>query len=373
MSRSISHQPDFFLILTLTLLILVGLLMLFTASSWISLEKTSKGERSATYYLFHQLLYGLLPGIAFAYFFSRFSLNFLKKIAPFFLILSIILLLLIFVPGLRFESGGAASWIDIGNFTFQPSEFAKLALVVYLAAFFEKKFKEKKIKLFKESFLPFLIILSPFVILLFLQPDLGTLGILSLSALLIFFAAGGSFFQVLISVLLGVLMLAIGVFSFSHAGERVLTFFDRNDDTLGKSYQINQSLIAFGSGGAFGVGLGNGIQKYNYLPQPMGDTIFAVWGEETGFFGSLIVVSLFFMLAYRGIIISKNAPDIFSKILAIGIVIWIEVQAFLNIMAVIGLIPFTGLPLPFISYGGSSLISVLTSAGILINISRRTI
>jgi len=145
------------------------------------------------------------------------------------------------------------------------------------------------------------------------------------------------------------------------------------EDSLGMSYQVNQSLIALGSGGIFGRGFGNGIQKYNYLPQPMGDTIFAVWAEETGFIGSLIILLLFLLILWRGFIISKRAPDNFSRLLAIGIISWIEIQGFVHIMAVCRLIPFTGLPLPFISYGGSALISSFIGLGILINISKRTV
>lgn len=373
MSRYIAHRPDYFLVWTIVFLIFLGLLMLFTASSWLSLENTNGGEKNAIYYLFHQIIYGLLPGIILGYFFFRLPLDILKKIAAIFLALGIALLCLVFIPKFSFESGGATSWIGFGDFTFQPAEFTKLFLCIYLAAFFEKKIKEKKLKSFDEGFLPFLIILFPFALLLFLQPDFGTLGIVALISLSIFFSAGGSFTHILISIFLGFLILTVGILVFGHANERITTFLNPGKDTLGEGYQVNQSLIALGSGGVFGVGLGNGIQKYNYLPEPMGDTIFAVWGEETGFAGCSFIIFLFLMLGYKGIKIAQNAPDMFSRILAIGIISWLEIQGIINIMAVSGLIPFTGLPLPFISYGGSSLIAVLTAVGILINISRRTV
>lgn len=374
MLKSSFHQPDSILVWSLAILIFVGLLMLFSSSMVISKEKTQTdiNPGTTTYYFFHQILYGLLPGLIFFYFFSKFSLNFLKKLAPFFFILSLILLILVFIPGIGFKSGGATRWLEIGSFTFQSSEFAKLALIIYLAALFEKKIKEGKISDFKNGFAPFLVILAPFGILLLLQPDMGTLGILCLVSLLMFFGAGGSILHTIFLIFLGIAVLAATISFFPYQAERVLTFFNPEEDTLGTSYQVNQSLIALGSGGLFGVGFGNGIQKYNYLPEPMGDTIFAVWAEETGFVGSLIVVLLFLIICLRGLIISKRVQSKFGRLMAIGIVSWISIQAFMHIMAVCGLIPFTGMPLPFVSYGGSALILALSGIGILINISKRT-
>ena len=375
MSKSFLHHPDSILVWSLAVLIFIGLLMLFSSSMVISKEKTQTETSlgTTTYYFFHQILYGFLPGIVFFYFFSKFSLKFLKKSAPFLFILSLILLIFVFIPGIGFESGGATRWLEIGSFTFQPSEFAKLALIIYLAALLQKKIKEEKIGDFKNGFLPFLFILAPFGILLLLQPDMGTLGILCFIALLMFFAAGGSFLHTLFLIFLGIAVLAATVSFFPYQAERILTFLNPEEDSLGISYQVNQSLIALGSGGILGVGFGNGIQKYNYLPQPMGDTIFAVWAEETGFVGSSIVVLLFLIICLRGLIISKRIKNKFCQLVAIGIISWISIQAFLHIMAVCGLIPFSGMPLPFVSYGGSALILILSAAGILINISKRTI
>lgn len=369
MEKSFFHEPDYILIWSFIVLIFFGLLMLFTSSSWISLEKANK----STYYLFHQILYGLLPGVIFSYIFSKISLKFLRGVAVLIFIMALFSLTLIFIPRFSFQAGGATSWLEIGSFTFQPSEFAKLALIIYLAALLERKIKEEKIKSFKESLQPFVIILIPFIVLLFFQPDMGTLGIICLIALLIFFSAGASFLHIFLLILLAIGVLGIGCLIFPHQAERILTFLNPEEDVLGRSYQVNQSLIALGSGGIFGRGFGNGIQKYNYLPQPMGDTIFAVWAEETGFIGSLIIVFLFLLILWRGFIISKRASNGFSRLLAVGITSWIEIQAFIHIMAVCGLIPFTGLPLPFISYGGSALIFALIGTGILINISKRTV
>jgi len=361
-----SNKPDSILIWSLFSLIFLGFLMLFASSSWISLQKTE----SSTYYLFHQFLYGFLPGIFLFYFFSRVSIKFLKNLIPLFFISSMIFLVLVFIPSLNFEAGGASSWLKVGPFTFQPSEFAKLAIILYLAAFFEKKRKENKIKDFKKSFIPFLIILAPFGLLLFLQPDMGTLGIIAIISFLMFFGAEASYWQCLLLIVLGLSVVLCGAMIFPHQAKRITTFLNPEDDALGMGYQINQSLIALGSGGIFGVGFGNGIQKYSYLPQPMGDTIFAIWGEETGIIGTSLVIAVVLIISFRGLIIAKRASNDFSKLLAIGITCWIGIQSFLHIMAVCGLIPFTGLPMPFISYGGSALIFALIGAGILVNISK---
>jgi len=377
MIKTLSHQPDSILIYSLLILLLFGLLMLFTSSIVLSKEKTRSETNptgTATYYFFHQILYGLIPGIILAYICSKISLNFFKVMSPLLLISSILLLILVLVPKFSFGSGGATRWIKIGFITFQPSEFAKLALSFYLAAFLAKKVKEKKIGSVKETILPFIVILSPFIILLLSQPDMGTLGILSIISLLMLFGARGSITHILFLISLGIVILFLSAFYFfPYQAERILTFLNPQEDVLERGYQINQSLIALGSGGILGRRLGNGIQKYNYLPQPMNDTIFAVWGEETGFIGSVIVIILFLMISWRGLIIAKRAPDVFSQLLGIGITSWIGMQAFLNIMAVSGLIPFSGMPLPFISYGSSALICSLIGAGVLINISRKTV
>lgn len=376
MSRHITTEGDSVLFWALTILIIFGLLMLFTSSMIISKEKTKTQKSpggSAVYYFFHQFFLGLLPGILLAFFLSKFSLNYFRRISVPFYLLAIASLIIVFIPALNFQAKGAASWIEISGFTFQPSELAKLALIIYLAAFFDKKIKENKIKDSKEGLLPFLFVLAPIALLLIAQPDMGTLGVIALISLTMFFAAGAKFSHVAFLIIMGLLLIFIGVQIFPHQAQRILTFINPEKDTLGLSYQVNQSLIAIGSGGALGVGIGNGLQKYNYLPEPMGDTIFSVWAEETGFVGCLIIIGLYLILGWRGFIISKRAPNKFTQLMTIGIISWILIQAFLNIMAVTGLIPFTGLPLPFISYGGTSFIVMLGAMGILINASKHTV
>ena len=279
---------------------------------------------------------------------------------------------LVFVPKFSLSFGGARSWIHFGPIVFQPTEFAKLALILYLSLFFEKKIRERKIEKFSKGLLPFLLVLVPFSILLFFQPDMGSLGVLLLIGFLMYFSAGAPLSHTFFLVFLGIFLLIIGSFIFPHQAKRIFTFFHPQKDILGKSYQINQALIALGSGGIFGKGYGNSIQKYNYLPQPMGDTIFAIWGEEMGFLGSSFLILLFLLICWRGFIISKKANDRFSQLLGVGIVSWIGIQAFVHIMAVCGLIPFTGIPLPFVSYGGSALACILAGVGFLFNIARNS-
>jgi cell division protein FtsW len=356
-------------------MVVFGLLMLFTSSMVISKERTrtqADPTGSATYYFFHQLLFGVIPGAIFGFLLSKFSLKFFRKAAVPLYILAILSLIIVFIPIFNYKAMGATSWIEIGGFTFQPSEFAKIAIIIYLAAFFDRKIKENKMKNMRQSLIPFLTILAPLGLLLILQPDMGTLGILALISLSMFFIAGAKFSHIFLLVIAGLVLVLICAQIFPHQAQRIFTFFSPEEDTLGMSYQVNQSLIGIGSGGILGVGVGNGIQKYNYLPEPIGDTIFSVWAEETGFFGSIIIISLYLILGWRGFIISKHAPDKFSQLFAIGIVSWILIQAFVNIMSVTGLIPFTGLPLPFISYGGTAMIAMLGAMGILINISKQT-
>lgn len=374
------HQVDYFLVWSFVILISLGLLMLFSASLPLSSEKTvSKGDDDSynvnpIYYFLHQILYGLLPGIFFAYFSSRVSLDLLKKFSPLLFLCALIFLILVFIPGLGVEAGGAARWIQIGGFTFQPSEFAKLALIIYLAVLLEKKSKTKEINSFKEVAFLFLIVLAPLVLLLLLQPDMGTLVVLSFIAISMFFGTGGSFWHTGLIVLIGVCVFCVCVFFvFPYQAERVLTFLNPEEDVSDSAYQINQSLIALGSGGVLGKGFTNSIQKWGYLPQPTADTIFSIWGEETGFVGSSFIILLYLIICWRGFIIAKRAPNKFSQGIVIGIISWIVIQAFFHIMAVCGLIPFTGIPLPFISYGGSAFIFNLIGMGILINVSRKTV
>lgn len=354
------------LVVTSTLLIF-GLVMI--ASAGVVYGETRFAD---PYYFFkRQLLYGVLPGLFVLYLLQRIDYHFWKKVAvPAFLV-SVVCLLLVFVPGVGSNIYGASRWIQLGPFSFQPSEMAKLATIIYLAAWLESR-GTSRIKDVFEGMLPFLGIMGLIGFLIMKQPDTGTLGVIVLTSFAIFFVSGARIKHLFSMGMLGMLALWILVRIEPYRFNRILAFLDPGADPQGIGYQINQALLAVGSGGIFGLGLGHSRQKFNYLPEPVGDSIFAVIGEEVGIMGAMILVTLFVFLAMRGIKIAKNAPDMFGKLVATGITMWIIMQAFINIGANIALIPLTGIPLPFISYGGTSLLFLMAAIGILLNISKQS-
>lgn len=344
-----------------------GLIMI--SSAGVIYSQTRFGDE---YWFFkHQLLYGVLPGLVVLYFFQKLDYHFWKKMAVPFFFVSIIFLILVFVPGIGSRVYGASRWIQLGPFSFQPSEMVKLSIILYLAAWLEGR-GAQRIKDLQEGFLPFVGIVGLISFLIIKQPDTGTLGVIVLSSLTIFFVSGARTSHLMSVATLGFSALAILVRIEPYRFNRILAFRNPDLDPQGIGYQIKQALIAVGTGGFFGAGIGHSKQKFNYLPEPVGDSIFAIIGEEVGFFGCVIVVLLFVTFAMRGLKIAKNAPDTFGKLVASGIVAWVVFQAFINISANIALIPLTGIPLPFISYGGTSLLFLMAAIGILLNISKQT-
>ncbi|MBI4837349.1 MAG: putative lipid II flippase FtsW [Candidatus Portnoybacteria bacterium] len=361
-----SHRPDYILLGAVTILIVLGLVMLSSAS----IVKSQEQFNQPYYYLKHQLLYGLLIAAPCALIAYKINYRAWKKLAFLLFFVAVALLLLVLLPGFGLKSGGSTRWISFGQYSFQPSEIAKLALIIYLAAWLDDK--TKTINNLKNVFIPFIIILSLTAGPVLLQPNIGTAGVMGLTAIAIFFAAGAKFWQVSSILLIGATALLAYIKIFFHATNRFLIFIHPELDPQGIGYQINQALLAIGSGGLFGLGPGQSIQKYNYLPEPMGDSIFAIIAEELGFIGAAIVIILFIILTIRGFRIAKEAPDNQAKLLAVGIASGCTIQAFINIAAISGLIPLTGVPLPFISYGGTAFIISLIGMGILLNISKYT-
>jgi len=364
------HQEkknDKVLLATIFALILFGLMMI--ASAGIIYSETRFGDQ---YYFFkRQVFFGVLPGIFVLYFFQRIDYHYWKKfVIPLFFV-SLILLILIFIPGMGIKIYGANRWINLGPVSFQPSEMMKLSLVLYLALLFESK-EKKRIKDFFESFAPFLVVMGIVGFLIVKQPDMGTFGVIMFTAIAVYFASGAKMSHFLGIVISGILSLIILIKTAPYRLDRFLVFLNPDTDPQGIGYQINQALLAVGSGGIFGIGLGHSRQKFNYLPEPVGDSIFAIIGEELGLIGASVLVILFLILVLRGLKIAKNAPDEFGKLAAIGITSWVIFQAFINISAILSLIPLTGIPLPFISYGGTSLIFLMAGMGILMNISKQT-
>jgi len=347
------------------ILLIFGLVMI--SSAGVIYSETRFAD--AYYFFQRQLIYGVVPGLLALFVCSRIDYHFWKKISVIFFFASIIFLVLVFVPGVGTKVYGASRWIFLGPFSFQPSEMAKLSIIIYLAAWLESRGKHR-IKDFFEGFLPFLGIMGLMGLLIMKQPDTGTLGVIVLTSIAIFFVAGASFKHIASIGGLGLLFLWILIKIEPYRFNRILAFLDPRSDPQGIGYQINQALLAIGTGGIFGVGLGQSRQKFNYLPEPVGDSIFAIIGEELGLIGATALIILFVLLAMRGIKIAKNAPDVFGKLLAVDIIMWIVFQAFINISANIALVPLTGIPLPFISYGGTSLVFLMAGIGILLNISK---
>ena len=360
-----SKKPDYILLITTAVLVFFGLIMIASAGIVLSHENFNQPY----FYLKSQLTKGLGVGVLLAFCFYFLPLKIIKKFAfPAFLA-NLLLLVLIFFPGIGLQAGGARRWLDLGVVAFQPTEVLKLTIILYLAAWFEKK--GEAVKDLKEGFLPFLLLLSIPGVLIAAQPDIGTLGIIVFISILIFFAAGAriSHLATLGGIGAGVLLLAANFLP--HVANRLKTFIDPSTDPQGIGYQIKQAVIAIGSGGIFGVGLSQSLQKYKYLPEPVGDSIMAIIGEEFGFLGLIFLLVLFGIFAYRGLKIAKGAPDKFTQLTAIGITGWIVLQAGLNISAICGLAPLTGMPLPFISYGSTSLAFSLAGVGLLLNISKQ--
>jgi cell division protein FtsW len=359
-----SQNIDKILLATVIALSVFGLIIISSASVVLSYNKFGHNY----YYLFHQFLYGFLPGIVLLFLLQKTDYRVFKKYALLLLISTIVLLLLVFIPNLGYEAGGANRWIAFGDFSFQPSEFAKLTFILYLAAWLEKK--KKHLKNFSSGLLPFVAVVMVVSLLLIKQPDIGTLVVIIITATVIYFIAGARLSHILIlaaGVIVGILAL---IKIAPYRLDRLMVFLHPELDPQGIGYQINQAILALGSGGILGLGLGHSRQKFNYLPEPIGDSIFAIAGEELGMIGLIIILVLFLIFALRGFKIASRAPDDFGKLVAVGITSWIIFQAFTNIAAITSLIPLTGIPLPFISYGGSSLIALMAGVGILLNVSK---
>lgn len=361
------NQSDKTLLFTTFVLIIFGLIMI--ASAGVAYSQTRFGDQ---YYFFkHQLFYGVIPGLIILYLIQRMDYHYWKKAGVLIFLASLILLVLVFIPGIGTKVYGASRWIQLGPLSFQPSEMTKLAIILYLAAWLESK-GWSRIRDFFEGFLPFLAVMGLVGFLIIKQPDAGTLGIIILTAMAIYFIAGAKISHIFSLFIVGFAGLIMIVKMAPYRLNRLLVFIDPETDVRGIGYQINQALLAIGSGGIFGVGLGHSRQKFSYLPEPVGDSIFAIIGEELGMIGAVVFLLLFVILAVKGLKIAKNAPDNFGKLVAGGITSWVVIQAFINIAAISGLIPLTGVPLPFISYGGTSLVFLMAGIGILLNISKQT-
>ncbi|MBU0646421.1 putative lipid II flippase FtsW [Patescibacteria group bacterium] len=357
---------DFLYLAIVVTIVVFGLLMLSSASAPSGYERFG----DSYYFVKHQIIFGLIPGVACLIAFSRISYTFWKKHAWNSLLISIVLLMLVFIPGLSAGIGSAHSWISVGGFfSVQPSEFVKLTFLFYLAAWLEQRGRYG-VRDGRTGFLPFLGVLGVIIALLILQPDIGTMSIIAMMSLVVYFVAGAP-----ITYLIGLVGLGIGGFALliglaPYRAARFTTFLNPELDPQGIGYHINQALLAIGSGGILGLGFGHSRQKFQYLPEVVGDSIFAVMAEEMGLILCLAFIGLFLALLWRTIAIANAAPDKFGKYVAVGIGAWLVIQAFVNIGSMIAILPMTGVPLPFVSYGGTSLAVSLAAVGVVLNISR---
>ena len=345
-------------------LITIGFLIFSSASLGLLAREGARFSSVA----FSQVMFGIIGGGIAMFVMSQIYYRNWRKFAFYIFVLSVLGTLLVFIPGLGMEHGGASRWITIGSFTMQPSEFLKLGFVIYMATYLSGI--QNSIKTFKGGTLPFAIITAVTGIVLLIQPDTDTFLIMGAAGTAMFITAGGRWRDVGLFALAGILLLAMLAFSRPYIMDRFTSFVNPELDPQGSGYQVKQSLIAVGSGGITGRGFGQSIQKFEYLPEPIGDSIFAVYAEEFGFVGSVILILLLAFFSFRGYKIASHASDIFGTLLVVGIVTLVITQAFLNIASMIGLAPVMGLPLPFISHGGTALLALLASVGIVLNVSK---
>ncbi|MFW0837747.1 MAG: putative lipid II flippase FtsW [Candidatus Komeilibacteria bacterium] len=361
------HNPDQTLLISSGLLILFGLLMLSSASTVIAFQEY--GDR---YYFFkHQILHGLLPGLIVFWVGLKINYQVWQRNAFYMLLISVGLLILLMIPGLGVAHGGATRWLSIAGIEFQPSEIVKITFLIYLATWLAKK-GSRGLQDVEYGTIPFISIIVIIAFLFLQQPDLGTLLVILAFSFLLYIIAGAPWRHILAIMGVGALAILLLIFSSDYRAERFQTFLS-GGDTLDSGYHINQAKIAVGSGGFWGLGLGHSKQKFNYLPEVQGDSIFAIIAEETGFLISSLLILSFLLILIRGFRIARGSPDEFGRLLAAGITVWIVIQALINIGAMLGVLPLTGITLPFISYGGTSLAILLFAMGVLLNISKHTI
>lgn len=357
-------KVDRFFLIIVFLLIFGGMAMFVSASLGMLVRNSN------TFYsvLFSQLVLGFGLGFIGMYFGFKINYKFWRKYAFYLFFATILLTAAVFIPNFGWSHGGAQRWIQIFGYSFQPVEFLKFGFVIYFAAWLS--WAKGRVQNLKFGILPLCVMLAVIALILFKQPDTKSFILISLTGVSMLFISGVPWKYLVGVILGGVFVLGVLVFYKPYIQERIKTFLDPSQDPRGSSYQIQQSTIALGSGGTFGRGLGQSVQKFNYLPEPQGDSIFAVLGEELGFLGAFITIFFYMLFTMRGFRIANNSPDLFSGLLVSGIVILIILQSFMHIASVTGVFPLTGVPLPFMSHGGTSLMMELAALGIVLQISK---
>jgi cell division protein FtsW len=337
---------------------------------------------NTNHFLFHQLI-AIAIGLIGAFIVFKTPMHVLKKMALPLLILNLLAMAVILVPMFGSTFWGAKRWVSVGNINFQPSEFLKLTSIIYLAALLSNRFStsnkkgwlfsvKKRYDVFMRVFLPFILLAGIITIALILQKDISTLGIITITLLVVYFSAGTPLWHAGVCIAAGLGGLLVLIKIEPYRVQRLLVFLHPETDPTGIGLQIKQSLLALGSGGIFGKGIGMSTQKFGFLPQAMSDSIFAILGEETGIIGCATLVILLLVFLWLGFKIANSSHDTFSKLTAIGITVWIVTQACVNIASTLGIFPLSGIPLPFFSYGGSHIIAEMMGVGIILNVSKNS-
>jgi cell division protein FtsW len=364
---AVKRRPDYWLILCPLLLLGMGLVMIFSSSAVIAMER----HHGDPYFFLKRQVVSAVIGVTAMFFAMRVDYRNLKRYIYVIYIFTAILLLSVLIPGVGVSGNGAQRWISLGVTTFQPSEFAKLAMVIFFAGFLAKKDAEKKLGDFVFGYLPNIIDLTLIFSLIYMQRDMGAPLIIAAVAVTLFIVGGVRLSHLAGTALIAMPLLYAAVYTVEYRRKRMLSFLNPWDDAADSGYQIIQSFVALSNGGLWGTGLGNGKQKLFYLPEPHTDFIFSIIGEELGLIGALSVLALFLVLAWRGVKAGLQAQDKFGGLLALGITFTITIQALLNISVTTGVTPTKGLPLPFISQGGTALVMWLVSIGLLANVSEK--
>ncbi|KGA97012.1 stage V sporulation protein E [Alkalihalobacillus alcalophilus ATCC 27647 = CGMCC 1.3604] len=359
------RAPDYILLILILSLLVIGMIMVYSASAaWATYRFDD-----SFFFLKRQLFFAGL-GIFAMFFIMNIDYWTWKSLAKMMVIVCFILLIIVLIPGVGLVRGGAQSWLGVGAFSIQPSEFMKMAMIVFLAKFLSEN--QKHITSFKKGLVPSLSIVMLAFGMIMMQPDLGTGAVMVGTSVVMIFVVGARISHFVMLGLIGLAGFAGLIISAPYRIKRITSFLDPWEDPLGSGFQIIQSLYAIGPGGLMGMGLGESRQKYFYLPEPQTDFIFAILAEELGFIGGVIVLLLFAFVFWRGIRIALEAQDLFGSLLAIGIISMVAIQVMINVGVVTGLIPVTGITLPLLSYGGSSLTLMLVSLGVLLNISKHS-
>lgn len=362
LSRSV---PDRVFLWTAALLVIFGLIALSSASSVYSFSKYGNVWRV----VLHQLAAGVLPGLVLAWLCYRIDYHRWERRPMLLMIVSVGLLVLVFVPGLGLTLNNARSWVQLGAFSFQPAEIVKLTFTIALAGWLQQR-GHVRARRFWSGMVAFALLLGLVAVPMVLQPDFGTLVVIVLIAVTVYYAAGAKLWHLAALAFAGVAGAWVMILAAPYRFNRLLIFLDPARDPQGIGYHLNQALLAVGSGGWFGRGFGKSLAKFLYLPEVAADSVFAIIAEEMGFVTVVVVLGAYLLLLWRGLRIARHAPDPYGRLLAVGLTTWLVLQAFLNVMAMIGLAPLTGIPMPFISAGGTALAANLAAVGLLANISQ---